>query len=95
MNQETFDRVKLQFTRLNNMWSPKGDTFCHQAEYHLRHAVICDGQETYAVAQLCAARDLLARAYMEWNRNARDYNTDSWNSIYGAACHMLDSICSG
>ena len=87
-----FDQVKLQFHRLNTMWSPTGDVFNHHAAMHLRLAVATDNSMDSAIIQLHRARQQLLDSWMRWNEHARDPQMESWGNIYGAASTQLDLL---
>lgn len=90
-NRETFERAKLQLSRLNGMWSPNGETFNTRAEYELRQAVWNDNGEMHIV-HLCVANELLRQSYMEWNDCAPDHSTAVWNQIYAGTGSMIDDL---
>lgn len=90
-SRETFERVKLQMSRLNNMWSPTGDTFCHDTEYKLRNAV-WQYDSVHPIMQLTHCYSNLRRKYMEWNESATDHSLSDWNSILGSTHSMLEEL---
>lgn len=90
-SREVFERVKLQMSRLNDMWSPTGETFCHNTDYLLRNAVWTDNSPT-PIMQLTRCYSNLRRKYMEWNESATDYSLSDWNSILGSTHCMLEEL---
>lgn len=90
-SRDMFDAVKLQLSRLNGMWSPTGETLCHDSEYRLRNAVWID-DSPQGILQLSQCYGNLRRKYMEWNESATDHSMSEWNSILGSTHSMLDSL---
>ncbi len=90
-NRDLFDRVKLQLSRLNNMWSPTGSTFDGRAEYYMRQATWDDKGDDHIIL-LALANSTLRDAYMRWNDAARDEAMDSWNAVYAALQPMVDDL---
>lgn len=89
--RDTFEKVKLQMSRLNSMWSPTGDTFCHNTDYLLRNAV-WQYDSPQPIIQLTHCYSNLRRKYMEWNESARDHSMDDWNMILGSTHSLLEEM---
>ena len=94
--QDNFDQVKLTLHRLNEDWSPVGETFSHQAAMHLRRDWT-EGSRVSAMIDIMKGQALLYKRYHDLmkleNYNPMTYHQrERWNQIYTAACSMLSEL---
>ena len=98
--RDRFDSLKATLDRLNEDWSPTGETFCHQAAMHIRQAVWNDREIYPALQQLMLAVANLTKRYamhvdadtMPADGIGLDVKMNSWNNTFTAASYIMDEL---
>jgi hypothetical protein len=98
--QTRFDMLKLSLSRLNEDWSPTGETFCHQAAMHIRQAVWDDNDIYSPLHQLMLAIAHMVKRYsqhvdadtMPAQGVGLDVAIDGWNNTFTAASYIMDEL---
>lgn len=98
--QDKFTYMKEQLTRLNEVWSLTGETFCHQAAMHIRQAIWNEKDIVSSIRPLMLAVCSLQRRYakhvdpdtMPESGPGSDYAVERWNQTFTATAYILDEL---